>query len=95
MTLKEAMESGRVVVLDNGGETVDRYTAVYPDGEGRGMSENPFHPQGFGQYIGPVDPAWIAETTDRRLTFEDLPPQVLKCIEMDYREYEEVTAVTL
>lgn len=46
-----------VRIYDNGGKTFDRFTVVYmnePEGEGlygaRGMSEHPFHPQGFGMY---------------------------------------------
>lgn len=45
-----------VRIYDNGGKTFDRYTAVYmnePERKpntfsARGMSKNPFHPQGFG-----------------------------------------------
>ena len=42
-------------IYDNGGETFDRFTVYYNEPEnnslwaGRGMSSNPFHPQGFGQ----------------------------------------------
>jgi hypothetical protein len=42
--------------FDNGGKTCDRFTVYYMDEpEGQyisllGMSENPFHPQGFGQH---------------------------------------------
>tara|TARA_R110002153_G_scaffold1655_1_gene8512 strand:+ start:835 stop:1101 length:267 start_codon:yes stop_codon:yes gene_type:complete len=44
-------------VLDNGGATFDRYTLSFisEDGEDSfmyGASENPFHPQGFGMYVG-------------------------------------------
>ncbi len=42
-------------VLDNGGETFDRYTIVNTlDGEMIGASANPFSPLGFGQYMGNV-----------------------------------------
>jgi hypothetical protein len=52
----------KIRIYDNGGKTFDRFTAVYmdhPERAGfyktglyaaRGMSENPFHPQGFGQF---------------------------------------------
>jgi hypothetical protein len=48
----------RVKCYDDGGKSFDRYTAVFLDmPENRqgcytalGMSENPFHPQGFGQH---------------------------------------------
>jgi len=39
-------------IFDNGGKTVDRYTLITPEGDVFGFSENPHHPQGFGQYDG-------------------------------------------
>jgi hypothetical protein len=45
----------KIKVFDNGGETFDRFTIVnLEDGEVYGASENPFHPQGFGQFCGNV-----------------------------------------
>jgi hypothetical protein len=45
-----------ISVLDNGGETFDRYTLSFISDDGEsfmyGASENPFHPQGFGMYVG-------------------------------------------
>ena len=44
-----------ILILDNGGETLDRYTIVNKaDGEMIGASEQPFNPLGFGQYCGNV-----------------------------------------
>ncbi len=44
-----------LVVLDNNGETFDRYTIIEKStGEMIGASANPFHPQGFGQYSGNI-----------------------------------------
>ncbi len=44
-----------IIVLDNKGETFDRYTIIDKrTGDMIGSSENPFHPQGFGQYCGNV-----------------------------------------
>lgn len=40
-----------VWVYDNGGKTFDRFTAVIL-GDVVGMSEEPTHPLGFGQYCG-------------------------------------------
>ena len=57
MTIHTTLES----ILDNGGETLDRYTIsfqTYDDVTEEsefsmyGASENPFHPQGFGLYVG-------------------------------------------
>ncbi len=39
-----------LIVFDNGGETIDRYTIILKDGDVYGASENPFHPLGFGQF---------------------------------------------
>ena len=41
-------------VFDNEGETFDRFTIILPDGEMLGSSVYPFHPQGFGMYVGNV-----------------------------------------
>lgn len=38
-------------VWDDGGKTIDRYT-VRIDNSYYGMSANPYHPQGFCQYVG-------------------------------------------
>lgn len=42
------------VILDNKGETYDRYTIILSDGDCYGASDNPFHPMGFGQYCGNI-----------------------------------------
>lgn len=40
-----------VVVLDNGGKTIDRYTIIIrKTADIYGCSENPYHPLGIGQY---------------------------------------------
>jgi hypothetical protein len=45
----------KYLILDDGGETLDRYTIVnLKDGEMIGASDDPFHPLGFGQYCGNV-----------------------------------------
>jgi len=48
------MKIGRntVYIFDNEGETLDRYTIVLKDGTILGASENPYHPQGYGQHCG-------------------------------------------
>ena len=41
----------QIVVLDNNGETFDRYTIIdRKTSDVYGSSSNPFHPQGFGGY---------------------------------------------
>lgn len=73
-------------IYDNGGKTFDRYTVVYmtePEGRGlygaRGMSEDPFHPQGFGQYCS----AMAGRHLGRRIAFEDLPEPCRRAVLMD------------
>ena len=50
-----------LIVLDNGGETFDRFTIINKNtGDMIGASSNPFHPQGFGQHCGNVaDNYWF------------------------------------
>lgn len=44
-----------IIVLDNGGETFDRYTIIdTATGEMFGASNDPFSPLGFGQWAGNV-----------------------------------------
>jgi hypothetical protein len=45
----------KFVILDNNGETFDRYTIIdTKTGDCWGASDNPFHPQGLGQYCGNI-----------------------------------------
>ena len=39
-------------IFDNGGGTIDRYTLITYDGMVYSFNDNPYHPQGFGQYCG-------------------------------------------
>ena len=39
-------------IYDNGGKTYDRYTLINSENEIFGFNEDPFHPQGFGQFAG-------------------------------------------
>ena len=51
-----------IICFDNNRETFDRFTILNKDtGEMLGSSENPFHPLGFGQYVGNVaHNYWVA-----------------------------------
>jgi hypothetical protein len=82
--------SALVAVYDNGGKTLDRYTALYggpfwTPGDRfiqiRGMSEHPNHPQGFGQW-GEMDPA-ARRACGKLVAFQDLPADVQRCIVAD------------
>ena len=83
-------------IYDNGGETVDRYTVVFTGNfkgrDGRcyylGMSESPFHPQGFGQH-GESDtvidyPKY--SHLGKKIKFQDLPTDCQKAVIEDYIE---------
>ena len=64
-------------VYDNGGKTCDRYTVVYMAEREHsantfsavGMSETPFHPQGFGQHCT----AMPGKHLGKRIMFSSLP----------------------
>lgn len=49
---RELDEIGICAITDNGGKTVDRYSAVFRDGDVLGFGENPGHPLGFSQWSG-------------------------------------------
>ncbi len=49
----------KVMIFDNGGETLDRFTLVNKKGACYGFSEKPFHPLGFGQYCGEVTVPYV------------------------------------
>jgi hypothetical protein len=104
---------------DNGGRSFDRYTVLltgkapvlrcgnqteYPY---IGMSEHPFHPQGFGQHGGhsqPVDTlrpgksGWFwppamgrKNHLGKRIPFSELPPDCQKLVIMDYKQAWKLT----
>ena len=72
---------------DNGGKTYDRFTVVYmdePDNRpniyaSRGMSEDPFHPLGFGQ----MAMAMPGRHLGRRVAFESLPADCQRLVRQD------------
>lgn len=76
-------------IFDNQGETIDRYTVAFKGIRilhGLGVSypylassENPFHPQGFGQY-GENEIFLTGKHLGKRVSFESLPEQVQKFI---------------
>ena len=82
---------------DNNGETFDRYTVVftghYTHKTDRqhlfvGMSENPYHPMGFGQH-GESDTQIDYPTyghLGKKIKFEDLPEHCQQLVMDDYKE---------
>lgn len=78
-----------VLVRDNGGKTFDRYTiyvstdiaSIY------GASENPYHPQGFGQFCGNLIPGKNSDHLGAIVPIESLPIDVQKFISDKIEEY--------
>ena len=71
-------------IYDNGGETFDRFTVYYDEMErgyhtGRGMSEHPCHPQGFGQCISGA----LGEHNGTLIQFAALPIDGQKLVNQD------------
>jgi hypothetical protein len=61
-TVAELAASGYVFrIQDNGGESADRYTVVFCDGDYIGMSGAPSHPQGVSIWGEGIDPAAMVE----------------------------------
>ena len=76
-------------IYDNQGATFDRYTAVYLAAVERdgsyaclGMSENPTHPQGFGQHGSADD----GDLLGSRISIMQLPRSCRELVMSDYRE---------
>jgi hypothetical protein len=94
-----------VRIYDNGGETADRYTAVFTGryrhktaGEYcyRAMSRYPFHPQGFGlwcSYHTPIDRPRSAHL-GRRILFQGLPEDCRTLVVRDYCDLWDVQKPT-
>lgn len=76
-------------IYDNGGRTFDRYTVVYDEYATRipgeemlsclGMSENPFHPQGYCEHSSCMDGAHLG----KRIELTDLPADCQEALERD------------
>lgn len=77
--------SAKVEVFDNGGDTLDRYTVFYPDGDARGMSKDPFSRFGFCQWVeADYDHVWARDTL---VPFDELPEDVQRAIDLDLEEW--------
>lgn len=74
-------------IWDNGGKTFDRYTIVFKARRYDyrlywpylGASENPFHPQGFGQHGESSEPMG-GKHLGKRIAFEALPEDVQRFV---------------
>lgn len=87
------MRGPTIRIFDNGGETFDRYTVVYMRTRHKnyqgylmydclGMSEHPFHPQGFGQHTE----CQVGKHLGTEISFGNLPPDCQRAVIQDVRE---------
>ncbi|MCP4393400.1 MAG: hypothetical protein GY804_03905 [Alphaproteobacteria bacterium] len=82
------INNSNIIVLDNGGTTLDRYTIVYLDTlergvyYARGCCENPSAPNGVGCSVE-ITESFLAETEETRLTIEQVPKNLMVLIEAD------------
>jgi hypothetical protein len=91
------MKHSRIRIYDNGGKTFDRYTFVFPsldvprNNDYYGSSENPFHPQGFGQFCGecPYPEHRNYRHLGKLIPPESLPEQARKWFEQIKKDYKE------
>ena len=79
--------SDRIRIYDNKGETFDRYTVAIENAEpeGRetyyfGMSNNPFSPQGFNQFVGERSTGAVSEGPHLGALIVDLPKDIFLAI---------------
>jgi len=75
---KWIVKEANVVVYDNGGSSVDRYTVVI-DKEAFGMSDNASSPNGFNQYIGSVGADVKISQLGKKL--DKIPSSIKKAVE--------------
>lgn len=72
------MDTKKITVYDNGGETLDRYTVITPRGV-FGMSRDALSPQGFNMYLGERHEFRTGALGDI-VTFESLDDDVQEAI---------------
>ena len=54
-----------------------------------GFNENPFHPQGFGQFAGEYETQRSYKHLGKLIPIESLPEQARKFVEQNIKAYEE------
>jgi hypothetical protein len=71
-------------IVDNGGESADRFTVVTTDGDYFAMSSDPFHPQGVGMTGEGYDPTGghsrVDDGVERDIRWIDLPADCQRCV---------------
>lgn len=84
---RDEIVSGKAIrCYDNGGKTADRYTVIYMKERqrdatyaARGMSENPSHPQGVGQFTSATPGSHLGQ----RVKFDALPEACRRVVTAD------------
>lgn len=67
------------VVFDNLGASFDRFTIINSrNGDMFGASENPFHPCGFGQFVGNVKTDWKKPVKEMLEAYRSMPEWIGK-----------------
>ena len=91
MAKKESLNEAKqkVMVYDNGGKSIDRYTVfiTYTTGEiiAFGMSDNPMSPNGFNQYVGEV-PREISPGKHQGKKLSRIPKEIEKAVKVRMKE---------
>jgi len=86
---RKGYPDGVLLVADNRGESIDRYTVLYTPDPGTGyfpyvgMSGSPFHPQGVCQYGEMPNRLSVWGTGDRVIEFTDLPEDCQQVVKQD------------
>lgn len=88
--MKKLNLDSHVRIYDNGGKTLDRFTAVYMDCperqpnmfDARAMSESPFSPQGFGCSCS----AMPGRHLGKRIRLSELPKDCQRLVLRDLKE---------
>jgi len=92
------MEKDELRYWDNEGESLDRYTSVWPNGDYIAMNAAPYWPQGFCQHGDGCDfdpDCWLEggelySYLGKMITFDDLPKDCQEVIEKELNE-EDIT----
>jgi hypothetical protein len=74
-----------VIVYDNDGETLDRYTIFTPDGSVYGMSDNALMPNGFNQYLG--DNTEVEKGSHLGKKLKSIPESIKVAVQRRMSEY--------
>ena len=76
----------QVRIYDNGGKTIDRYTLVVPSVNTPGMldmygfNDDPYHPQGFGQYAGEYRQMGSYSHLGKLVSLDSLPDEARRFV---------------